>query len=162
MRFALTLAGLAIGFAVGAQSAAQAQDAAAGERIFAQCRACHQVGPTARNGVGPQLNGLFGRNKGSVEGYTYSNAYNAIKDQVWGEDNFRVYIKDPRGVTPGTKMVFAACATTRRSPTSSPTSSSLAATAPARSESSLSWNRKGRREAPFFVGVARNILSSRP
>ena len=34
---------------------AQAQDAAAGEKVFAQCRACHQIGPTARNLVGPKL-----------------------------------------------------------------------------------------------------------
>ena len=107
MRSALHITGLAMGLALAAQSPAVAQDAAAGERIFAQCRACHQVGETARNGVGPQLNGLFGRNKGSVPGYTYSNAYQAIKDQQWSEDNFRVYIKDPRGVTPGTKMIYA-------------------------------------------------------
>jgi cytochrome c len=107
MRSALHITGLAMGLALATQSPAIAQDAAAGERIFAQCRACHQVGETARNGVGPQLNGLFGRNKGSVPGYTYSNAYQAIKDQKWSEDNFRVYIKDPRGVTPGTKMIYA-------------------------------------------------------
>ncbi|MFM8750632.1 c-type cytochrome [Rhabdaerophilum sp.] len=86
-------------------AAAQAQDAAAGERVFAQCRTCHQVGENARNGVGPQLNGLFGRKAGSVEGYSYSNAYKAL-DKVWSVENFTVYIKDPRGVTPGTKMVY--------------------------------------------------------
>ena len=42
-------------------SLAQAQDAANGEKVFAQCRACHQVGATAKNAVGPHLNGLFGR-----------------------------------------------------------------------------------------------------
>ena len=52
--------------------AAKAQDAANGEKVFAQCRACHQVGPTAKNAVGPVLNGLFGRKAGSVEGYSYS------------------------------------------------------------------------------------------
>lgn len=86
-------------------AAAQAQDAAAGERTFAQCRTCHQIGETAKNGVGPQLNGLFGRKAGSVPGYSYSNAYKAL-DKVWSEENFTVYIKDPRGVTPGTKMVY--------------------------------------------------------
>ncbi|PPD15737.1 MAG: cytochrome c family protein [Methylobacterium sp.] len=86
-------------------AAAQAQDAAAGERTFAQCRTCHQIGETAKNGVGPQLNGLFGRKAGSIEGYNYSNAYKAL-DKVWSEENFTVYIKDPRGVTPGTKMVY--------------------------------------------------------
>ncbi|WP_284178860.1 cytochrome c family protein [Rhabdaerophilum sp. SD176] len=85
--------------------AAKAQDAEAGARIFAQCRTCHQIGETAKNGVGPQLNGLFGRKAGSVAGYSYSNAYKAL-DKVWSVENFTVYIKDPRGVTPGTKMVY--------------------------------------------------------
>lgn len=85
--------------------AARAQDAAAGERVFAQCRTCHQIGETAKNAVGPQLNGLFGRKAGTAAGYSYSNAYKAL-DKVWSEENFTVYIKDPRGVTPGTKMVY--------------------------------------------------------
>ena len=85
---------------------AQAQDAAAGERVFLQCRACHQVGETAKNGVGPQLNGLFdGRKAGTAAAYTYSAAYKGL-DKTWDEANFTTYIKDPRGVTPGTKMVY--------------------------------------------------------
>ena len=40
---------------------ANAQDVAAGEKSFNKCRACHQVGETAKNSVGPELNGLFGR-----------------------------------------------------------------------------------------------------
>jgi cytochrome c len=88
--------------------AASAQDAAAGERIFLQCRTCHQIGETAKNAVGPQLNGLFeNRKAGTVEGYSYSPAYKNITDKVWTPENFTVYIKDPRGVTPGTKMVYA-------------------------------------------------------
>jgi cytochrome c len=85
---------------------AAAQDAAAGERVFAQCRACHQVGETAKNGVGPVLNGLFGRKAGSVEGYSYSPA-NKNSGLTWDEATFRDYIKDPRGKVPGTKMVYA-------------------------------------------------------
>jgi cytochrome c len=86
--------------------AARAQDAAAGEKVFAQCRACHQVGPTARNLVGPKLNGLFGRKAGSVEGYNYSEA-NKNSGITWDEATFAEYIKDPRGKVPGTKMVYA-------------------------------------------------------
>ncbi len=91
----------------GMSHAARAQDAAAGERVFGQCRACHQIGETAKNGVGPQLNGILSgqRKAGTATGYTYSNAYKAL-DKVWTEENFTVYIKDPRGVTPGTKMVY--------------------------------------------------------
>lgn len=102
--FALAAATLLV--SAGGIGAASAQDAAAGQRVFNQCRACHAVGENARNGVGPNLNGLFGREAGSVEGYTYSAAFQGL-DKVWDHENFDVYIRDPRGVTPGTKMVFA-------------------------------------------------------
>src|SRR5829696_4648863 len=85
---------------------AQAQDAAAGEKVFAQCRACHQVGENAKNAVGPVLNGLFGRPAGSVEGYNYSAA-NKNSGITWDEATFREYIKDPKAKVPGTKMVYA-------------------------------------------------------
>jgi cytochrome c len=108
MRALLAAFGSVIALGAVAPGSASAQDAAAGERIFLQCRTCHQIGETARNAVGPHLNGLFdNRNKGSVAGYSYSAAYQNIKDQVWTVENFTTYIKDPRGVTPGTKMVYA-------------------------------------------------------
>ncbi len=43
-----------------------AQDAASGEKIFVQCKACHQIGENAKNAVGPVLNGLFGRKAGTI------------------------------------------------------------------------------------------------
>jgi cytochrome c len=85
---------------------AQAQDAAAGEKVFAQCRACHQIGENAKNAVGPELNGLIGRKAGSVEGYNYSAA-NKNSGLTWDEATFREYIMNPRGKVPGTKMIFA-------------------------------------------------------
>ncbi|GGG43394.1 c-type cytochrome [Chelatococcus composti] len=85
---------------------ATAQDAAAGERVFAQCRACHQIGPNARNAVGPVLNGLFRRKTGMVEGYQYSAA-NKAADITWTDETFAEYIRAPREKIPGTKMVFA-------------------------------------------------------
>ena len=87
-------------------SLAQAQDAAAGEKSFAQCRACHQIGPTAKNAVGPVLNGLFGRKAGTVEGYNYSPA-NKNSGITWDEATFADYIKDPKAKVPGTKMIYA-------------------------------------------------------
>jgi cytochrome c len=86
--------------------AAEAQDAAAGEKVFAQCRACHQIGESAKNAVGPVLNGVIGRPAGSVEGYNYSPA-NKNSGLTWDEATFRDYIKDPKAKVPGTKMVFA-------------------------------------------------------
>lgn len=82
-----------------------AGDVAAGEKVFLKCRACHQVGETAKNAVGPKLNGLFGRPAGSIEGYTYSAA-NKNSGLTWDEATFRDYIKAPLAKIPGTKMVF--------------------------------------------------------
>ena len=85
--------------------AAQAQDAAEGENVFKKCRACHQVGETAKNVVGPQLNGLFGRKAGTVEGFNYSEV-NKTSGVVWDDKIFANYIKDPRAAMPGNKMAF--------------------------------------------------------
>lgn len=101
MMFATVLA--LVGTTIGQ---AQAQDAAAGEKVFAVCKACHQIGETAKNGVGPELNGLIGRHSGSVAGYNYSAA-NKNSGLTWDEVTFREYIKDPKAKVPGTKMVFA-------------------------------------------------------
>jgi len=102
MRRLLFVCAAAMAFA----PSATAQDAAAGEKVFAQCRACHQVGPTARNLVGPKLNGLFGRKSGSVEGYSYSAA-NKKSGITWDEAVFSEYIKNPRAKIVGTKMIYA-------------------------------------------------------
>ncbi len=100
--FVTALALAAIGFA----SSAHAQDVAAGEKSFNKCRACHQVGETAKNGVGPELNGLFGRKSGSVAGYNYTDA-NKNSGITWDDAVFADYIKDPKAKIPGTKMAFA-------------------------------------------------------
>lgn len=83
----------------------QAQDAGKGKRVFNQCRACHKVGEKARNGVGPVLNGLFGRKAGTVKGYNYSRA-NKKSGFIWDEATFKEYIKNPRKKMPGTKMAY--------------------------------------------------------
>ena len=81
-----------------------AQDAASGEKIFVQCKACHQIGENAKNAVGPVLNGLFGREAGMIEGYSYLPA-NKNSGITWHEETFREYIKDPKA-KPCTKMTF--------------------------------------------------------
>ncbi len=85
---------------------ALAQDAAAGEKVFLQCRACHMVGEKARNGVGPNLNGLCGRVAGSVPGYNYSPA-NKASGVTWDEATFAKYIANPREFMKGTRMAYA-------------------------------------------------------
>lgn len=96
----------AAGLVVALSGQALAQDVAAGENSFKKCLACHAVGETAKNKVGPALNGLDGRHSGTVEGYNYSEA-NKKSGIVWNADSFKDYIRDPRARIPGTKMIFA-------------------------------------------------------
>ena len=85
--------------------AAAAQDAAAGEKVFAKCKICHQIGEGAKNMVGPVLNGVVGRKAGTYEGYHYSDA-NKNSGITWDEATLKDYLKDPKAKVPGTKMVF--------------------------------------------------------
>jgi cytochrome c len=97
-----SLAGAAL---LASMSASVAQDAAAGEKVFMKCKICHQIGETAKNMVGPVLNGVVGRKAGSYPGYHYSDA-NEKSGITWDEAELKKYLKDPKGVVPGTKMVF--------------------------------------------------------
>jgi cytochrome c len=96
---------VAFAFAV-SSGAALAGDLAAGQTSYKKCAPCHDVGETAKNKVGPILNGLDGRTAGTVAGYNYSPA-NKNSGVVWNEQTFKEYIKDPKAKIPGTKMVFA-------------------------------------------------------
>lgn len=90
---------------LGSMTAAFAQDLAAGATTFRKCAICHDIGETAKNKVGPVLNGLPGRKTGTVAGYNYSDA-NKNSGIVWTEEAFLEYIKDPKAKIPGTKMTF--------------------------------------------------------
>ena len=85
---------------------ARAQDAAAGEDSFRKCRACHTVGPGARNLVGPVLNGLEGRKAGTIEGFTNYSDANKNSGIVWNEAEFVKYIANPALAMPGNRMGY--------------------------------------------------------
>lgn len=85
--------------------AGAAGDPAAGRRLFASCANCHAVGPSARHGFGPQLNGLVGRKAGSLAGFAYSPGMKA-SGLVWSEATLTAYLRDPGGTVPGTKMRY--------------------------------------------------------
>ena len=97
---------IAAAVCVASVGAAGAQDLAAGATSFKKCAPCHDVGPTAKNKVGPVLNGLDGRRSGSVAGYSYSDA-NKGSGITWNDASFLEYIKDPKAKIPNTKMTFA-------------------------------------------------------
>lgn len=94
--------------AVAAPAFAQG-DAAAGEKVFRQCQACHMVGENAKNRVGPELNDVIGRTAGSLDDYKYSKAMMQAGENglVWNEDTLSEYLAKPQAVVKGTKMAFA-------------------------------------------------------
>jgi cytochrome c len=100
--FAFAFSGVAISGSIGAASA---QDAAAGEKVFLKCKACHQIGEGAKNAVGPVLNGVVGRKAGTYPDYSYSDA-NKNSGLTWDEATLKEYLKNPRAKVPGTKMIF--------------------------------------------------------
>ncbi len=95
----------ALAFTASASAALADGDAAAGEATFKICKVCHQVGESAKNFVGPVLNGVVGRKAGSYPGYNYSEA-NKNSGITWDEATLTKYLHNPREVVPGTKMAF--------------------------------------------------------
>jgi len=76
----------------------QAQNVAAGEKIFLKCASCHQVGNGAKNRVGPVLTDVFGATAGTFEGYKYGKSMLAAGETglVWTEDNLFNYLFSPK------------------------------------------------------------------
>ena len=101
----LRLSMIAVALACAISGRAVAQDVAAGEKTFMVCRACHQIGPTAKNAIGPVLNGVVGRSAGTFPGFNYSPA-NKDSGLTWDEATLQKYLANPQAVVKGTKMIF--------------------------------------------------------
>ena len=86
-----------------------AGDAAKGKDVFtsAMCATCHQVGPGAKNGVGPELNGIVGRKAASLADYpSYSAGMKKLGAEgfVWTEENIDKWITNPKAMIPDSIM----------------------------------------------------------
>ena len=73
-------------------------DAAKGEGVFKKCTACHQVGPEAKNAVGPVLNGVIGRTAGTFADYKYGKSLVEAGEAglAWTEDELFEYLGNPK------------------------------------------------------------------
>ncbi len=82
-------------------------DAAAGEKEFGKCRACHKLDGT--DGVGPHLNGVVGREVAAIAGFSYSPAMVEHKAEApaWTPEALQEFLTNPKADVPGTKMSFA-------------------------------------------------------
>lgn len=80
----------------------------AGSKIFKKCKACHKVGEGAKNGTGPQLNGVYGRAAGANEAFKYSKALKGAADEglVWDDEALRAFLTKPKAFIKRTRMSF--------------------------------------------------------
>jgi cytochrome c len=82
---------------------AQGADAAPGQSLFQRrCGACHQI-ETPRNGVGPHLQGVIGREAGGIVGFNYSPV---LRDSgiTWNAETLETYLSNPAAMVRGTRM----------------------------------------------------------
>jgi cytochrome c len=99
-----TRAAISLIIVCAAAPALAAGDAAAGKKVFNKCKTCHEA-DQAKNKVGPNLVGLFGRKAGGVADFKYSDAMKN-SNIVWSETTVAEYVKQPKEYIPGNKMVF--------------------------------------------------------
>ena len=88
-----------------AAATAVAQDADEGKKVYAKCKACHLIDASGKHTIGPNLHGVFGRKAAALENYKYSPAMEK-SGLTWDEKSLTEYLKDPKAVVPGGKMVF--------------------------------------------------------
>lgn len=83
-------------------ASASAED---GARVFRKCSACHKL-VEGENGVGPYLYAVVGREKGAVDGFSYSDTL-ASMEGAWTAENLNGFLEKPSTYAPGTSMSFA-------------------------------------------------------
>lgn len=101
-------AAIALAFSIYVPALADEPDLAAGEKLFARCKACHTLEEGGRNTIGPNLHGIFGSTAGTREGVNYSKAMKAKGEEglVWTEESMSAYLERPAALVPGTSMAF--------------------------------------------------------
>ena len=83
-------------------------DVEKGEKLFQQCKGCHQIGAGAKHRSGPHLNGLFGRKAAGLDDFRYSKSFEraGAGGLEWHAETLDVFLENPRAMTSGTRMSF--------------------------------------------------------
>lgn len=107
MKFRISFAVFACALALPLTAQAEG-DAEKGEKVFKKCSICHEVGPEAKNKVGPILNNVLGRKAGEGGDFKYSPAMIEAGEKgiVWSDENLHQYLEKPRDFIPKNKMAF--------------------------------------------------------
>ena len=97
-----------VGGALAEQEVQQIGDAERGEKLFSKCSGCHEVGAGAESGIGPHLNGIYGRKAAAIDGFFYSKGIEraASDGLVWTLETLDAYIDNPKALVSGTRMSF--------------------------------------------------------
>ena len=103
MRFQISALAFGVVFLIAA-GPVLAADVEAGKTAFKKCALCHTT-EAGKNKIGPSLFGVVGRQSAGLEGFNYSEGMKKF-EHTWDEQTLDVYLADPRGTVPGTKMIF--------------------------------------------------------
>lgn len=90
-------------------AATQSAEYKRGRLLYIQCRACHDLQPTAVEKVGPNLAGIVGRAAGKAADFSYSPALLGAK-LVWDKATLDRWLEKPGALVPGNMMAFAGVA----------------------------------------------------
>ncbi len=89
--------------ASGASAQTASGDLIKGKSAFAVCAVCHSD-TAGKNGIGPSLFGVVGRDAGTVSGFKYSAAMKTAGK--WTPEKLDAFIAAPKTAVPGTSMPF--------------------------------------------------------
>jgi len=81
-------------------------DPAAGAKVSAKCKACHDFAKDGKNKVGPHLWGIVGGTHAHVADYAYSDVMKGMAGKPWTYEDFDKFLENPKAYAPGTKMSF--------------------------------------------------------
>jgi len=77
-----------------------------GKAVFKKCATCHTVNDGGKNGQGPNLYDILGRERGSIAAFKYSKAL-AAKGGTWDAATLAEFLRKPKAWLKGTKMAFS-------------------------------------------------------